>query len=271
MYELTAPNVLVTHCRHDERYTIQAERTAVATLYTWASRGDLPHPTLNHVPSWPTPFHTADGPNKKPKHTGIHTPAQEAQHQQDARRKARTLHDEHTIPCIGAPPSRVSDARHNCTIIGIITDCLNPAASLADTVWISEGHSHTRAVERLNNIEPLKLQRAAGPFAVHITQYGINNPRCEHHDPPCSTPCNSPLRQPLPAPTITGNMYLGTVPGDPGIYILPNGSREHAILLHRVDSLAPLECPHQNTNTNTSQGKNGRRRQLRGKTPTNAL
>ena len=238
VYELTAPNILVTRRRHDERYTIQAEGAAATTLYTWATRGDLPHPTLHHAPSWPTPFHTADRPNKKPKHTGVHTHAQEAQHRHEARRKARTLHDDHTIPRIGAPPARVSDTTHNRTITGITTDCLNPAASRADAVWISEGRSHTRAVARLHNIQPHKLQRAVGPFAVHVTPYGIHHPRCEHHDPPCSTPCTSPLRQPLPAPTITGNMYLGTVPGDPGIYILPNRSREHAIPLHGVESLA---------------------------------
>ena len=118
------------------------------------------------------------------------------------------------------------------------TSSPNPAASRADAVWISEGRSQTRTVARLNNIRPHKLQRAVGPFAVHITPYGINHARCEHYDPPCSTPCISPLRQPLPAPTITGNMYLGTVPGDLGIYILPNRSREHAIPLHGVDSLA---------------------------------
>ena len=46
VYELTTPNVLVTHRQHDERYTIQAEGTAAATLYTWKTRGDLPHPTI---------------------------------------------------------------------------------------------------------------------------------------------------------------------------------------------------------------------------------
>ena len=238
VYELTAPNVLVTPRRHDERYTIQAEGAAPATLYTWATLGDLPHPTLHHAPSWPTPFHTADRPNKKPKHTGMHTPAQEAQQRHDARRKARTLHDDHTIPRISAPPARVSDATHNRTITGIITDCLNPAASRTDAVWIGEGRSLTRAVARLHNIQPHKLERAVGPFAVHVDPYGIDNPQCEHHDPPRSTPCTSPLRQPLPAPIITGNMYLGTVPGDQGIYILPNRSREHAIPLRGVESLA---------------------------------
>ena len=238
VYELTPPNVLVTRRRHDERYTIQAEGAAATTLYTWATREDLPHPTLHHAPSWPTPFHTADRPNKKPKHTGVHTPAQEARHRHNARRKARALHDDHTIPRIGAPPARVSDTGHNRTITGITTDFLNPAASRADAVWISEGRSHTRAVARLHNIQPHKLQRTVGPFAVHVTPYGIDHPWCEHHDPPCSTPCTSPLRQPVPAPTITGNMYLGTVLGDPGIYILPNRSREHAIPLHGVESLA---------------------------------
>ena len=154
MYELTAPDVLVTRRRHHERYTIQAEGAAAATLYTSATRGDLPHPTLHHTPSWPTPFHTADRPNKKAKHTGMDTPAQEAQHRHDARHKARTLHDDHTIPRISAPPARVSDATHNRTITGIITDCLNQAASRADAVWISEGRSHTRAVARLHNIQP---------------------------------------------------------------------------------------------------------------------
>ena len=161
VYELTAPNVLVTRRRHDERYTIQAEGAAAATLYTWATRKHLPHPTLHHAPSWPTPFHTADRHNKKPRHTGMHSPAQEAQHRHDARRKARTLHDDHTIPRIRAPPARVSDATHNCTITGVITDCLNAAASRADAVWISEGRSHTRAVARLHNI----LKRYREPMA----------------------------------------------------------------------------------------------------------
>ena len=165
-------------------------------------------------------------------------PAQEAQHRHDARRKARTLHIDHTIPHISAPPARVSDATHNRTITGIITDCLNPAASRADAVWISEGRSHTRAVARLHNIQPHKLQHAVGPFAVQVTPYGIDHRRCEHHAPSCSAPCTSPPRQPLPAPTITGNMYLGTVPGDPSIYNLPNRSRKNAITLHGVESLA---------------------------------
>ena len=171
----------------------------------------------------------------------MHTPTQQAQHRHDARRKARILHDDHTIPRISAPPARVSDTTHDRTITGIITDCLNPAAARADAVWISEERSRTRAVARHNSIGPHKLQRAVGPFAVHITPYGINHPWCEHHDPPCSAPCTSPLHQPLPAP-ITGNMYLDTIPGDPGIYILPNRSREHAIPLHGVESLA-LEAP----------------------------
>ena len=269
VYELKAPKDLVTCRRHDERYTIQAEGVAATTLYTWATRGVLPQPTLDDAPSLPTPFHTADHPNKKLKHTGVHTPAQEAPHRHDAGRKDRTLHDDHTIPRISAPPARVSDATNNRTIAGIITDYLSPAASRADAVWISEERSHTQAVARLNNIQPHKLQRAVGLFAVHMTPYGIDHPRCEHHDLPCSTPCTSLLRQPLPAPTITGNMYLGTVPGDPGIYILPKGSREHFIPLHGVES-SPWDRAHQNTNSSTSRGTNGRRRQTGEKRPTNA-
>ena len=165
VYELTAPNVLVTHRRHDERYTIQAEGAAATTLYTWTTQGDLSHPTLHHAPSWPTPFHTADRPNKKPKHKGVHTHAQEAQHRHDARRKARSPHDDHTIPRISAFPARVSDATHKHTITDIITDCLNPAASRADAVWISERRSHKRAVARLNNIQPHKIQRAVRPVS----------------------------------------------------------------------------------------------------------
>ena len=238
VYELTADNVLVIHRRRDRRYTIRVEGTAATTPYAWTTQEDPPHPTLHHATSWPTPFHTADRTNKKPKHTGVHIPTQEAQHRHDARRKAQSLHDDHTTPRISSPPARVSDATHNRTITGIITDCLNPSVSRADAVWISEGRSHTRAVARLNNIQQDNLQRAVRPFAVHITPYGINHPRCEHHDPPCSTPCTSPLRQRLRAPTVTGSMYLNTVPGDPGIYILPNRSRELAIPLHRVESLA---------------------------------
>ena len=56
-----------------------------------------------------------------------------------------------------------------------MTDCLSPAASRTDAVWISEGRSHTRAVARLNDIRPHKLQRAVGPFAVHINPCGIDH------------------------------------------------------------------------------------------------
>ena len=167
VYELAAPNVLLTHRQHDVRYTIQAEGAAATTLYTWVTWGHLPHPTVNRAPSWPNPFHTADRPNKKPKHGGVHAPTQEAQYRHDARRKARTLHNDHTIPRISAPPTRVSNATHNYTITGIITDCLSPPASQAGAVWMSGGRSHTRAVAGLNNILPHKLQRAVGPFAVH--------------------------------------------------------------------------------------------------------
>ena len=178
------------------------------------------------------------------------TPVKKAQHRHDARRKARTLHDDHNIPRISAPPTIVSDTIHNRTITGIITDCLSPAASRADAVWISEGRSHTRAVAPLNDIQPHKLQHAVGSFVVHVTSYDVDHSWCEHHNPPCSIPCTSPLCQPLPAPTITGNMYLGTVPGDPSIYILLNRSRKHAIPLHGVGSLAlgPPPPKHQQEN-----------------------
>ena len=179
----------------------------------------------------------APGPNKKPKQAGLQTRAQEAQHRDEAQSRARTVHDDPTIPRIGNFHTRVSDAIHNRTITGIIVDCLSLVASRADAVWISEGRSQTQAVARLDDIQPHKLQRAVGPFAVHITPYGIDHSRCAHHDPPCFNPCNSALRQPLAAPTISGSMYLDTVPGDPGIYILPIWSREHAVSLHRVESL----------------------------------
>ena len=249
VYELTPPNILVTHRRHDERYTIQAEGTATTTLHTWTTPGDLSQPTPHHVPSWPTPLHTADHLNKKLKNAGVHTPAKEAQHRHDARRKARTLHDAHTIPRISAPPRKSvrchlqpHDNSHHHGLP-------EPSGVTSRRRVDQRRRSHTRAVAHLNNIQPHKLQHAVRPFAIHITPYGINHTQYEHHDPPCSTPCTSPLRQPLPAPTITGNMYLGTVPGDPGMYILPNRCREHAIPLHGVESLAlappPPKHPHQ--------------------------
>ena len=124
---------------------------------------------------------------------------------------------------------------------------VGPSSCIVKGAILSSRRYLPTYLARLHNIQPHKLQRAVGPFAVHVTLYGINHPRCEHHDPPCSTPCTSPLRQPLPAPTITGNMYLGTVPGDPGIYILPNRSREHTMPLHGVESLAlgPPPSKHQ--------------------------
>ena len=190
VYELTAPSVLVTHSRHDERYTIQAEETAATTLYTWTTRGDLPHPTLHHAASWPNSFHTADRPNQKPKHTGVHTPTKEAQHRHNARRQARTLHDDHTIPCISPPPARIFDANHNRTITGIITNSLNPAASQADAVWISEGRSHTRAVARPN---PTNYSAPSDPSPY-------TSPHTASTTPDVSTmTCPAPTRAPCPS------------------------------------------------------------------------
>ena len=53
VYELTAPNILVTHRQHAEGYSIQAEGSTAASLYTWATRGD---PT-RHPPSHPLLAH----------------------------------------------------------------------------------------------------------------------------------------------------------------------------------------------------------------------
>ena len=142
--------------------------------------GNTEVPPKPHPPSRPflaRPFYTADRPNKKLKHTGIQTCAREAQRRHDAGRKARTLHDDDTILRISAFPTRVSDAGYNRTITGISTDCLNLAASRADAVCTSEGRSHTRAVARLHDIQPHKLQRAVGPLAAHLTLYAINHPR----------------------------------------------------------------------------------------------
>ena len=103
VYELTAPNVLVTRRRHDERYTIQAEGAAAASLYTWATRGDLPHPTLNQAPSWPIPFHTADRPTRSP-NTQVYTPPPKRP-STDTMRGARPAPSTTTTPSpASAPP-----------------------------------------------------------------------------------------------------------------------------------------------------------------------
>ena len=149
------------------------------------------------------------------------------------------LHDRVHLPTyLGAPSNQGVQYHPQPHDHGHHHGLPEPGASRVDAVSISEGRSHTRAVMRPNDLQPHKRQHAVGPFGVHITPYGIDDSCCEHHEPPCSNPCLSPLRQPLPAPAISGNMYLGTVPGDPGINILPNWSREHAIPLHGLQSLA---------------------------------
>ena len=51
-----------------------------------------------------------------------------------------------------APPTGVSDTTQARTVAGIMTGWLNPAGSRADAMCISNGHAHTRAVARLNDI-----------------------------------------------------------------------------------------------------------------------
>ena len=59
--ELTAPNVLITHRRHDERYTMKARGTAATTLYTWPTWGTSYNPPSITPPPGPPPStrHTA--------------------------------------------------------------------------------------------------------------------------------------------------------------------------------------------------------------------
>ena len=91
VYELTAPNVLVTHRQHDERYTIKSEGTATTTLYTWATRGDLPHLALHHTPCWPTPFHKQTAPTRNPSTPREYTPTPK-------KPNTDTMHDERPAP-----------------------------------------------------------------------------------------------------------------------------------------------------------------------------
>ena len=101
VYELTAPNVLVTRCRNDERYTIQAEGAVVTTLYTWATRGNLPHPTT--PPPGPPPS-TQETAHTKSPNTQVCTPPPRRP-STDTKRGARPAPSTTTTPSpASAPP-----------------------------------------------------------------------------------------------------------------------------------------------------------------------
>ena len=198
----------------------------MTTLYTWETWGVLPHPTLLHA-------------------TNSRPPQQEAQTRRRTHLRARGPTPTRRTTQLPHPPGRPHHPVHGRRPHKGVRRQPQPhnhghqhGLPGADAVLITQKRTNARVVARLNYTQPHKLKRTVGPFAVYITPHGIDQPRFEHHNPPYSTPCSSSLHQTLPARTISGIMYLGTVPGDPGIYILPSRSRKHAMPLHRVESLA---------------------------------
>ena len=127
-----------------------------------------------------------------------------------------------------------------------IPDCLNPAALRADAGWISEGRSHTRAVARLHNIQPHKLQRAVGPFAVHDIPYGIHQPgvstMTRPAPPHAPRPCANRCRPPPSRATCTWAPYRGT-----RVYTSCPTGPENTPSPSTEWSPSPWDRPHQNT------------------------
>ena len=117
---------------------------------------------------------------------------------------------------------------------GIIRRALHHDIDRDQATWIDQGSVSIRVGEWLNNLNPQKLRRVAGPYILYPVPHGMDDhcPGLRPGDPPCGHPCPHALFQPLPPqPAPLPGIYLNTVTGVKGVYLTAGDTTGQAVLL----------------------------------------
>ena len=232
-YTIPTSNILVTYGetrKSTYRLLTDTEGTAY-TVYTWARYGDLPAPIWNPEPSWHQPLHGRRVPRQGIKPTGggatgTHGAPPPPHIINSALASA-------SMPLIHTGCPTPDDAAHRRTW-GTIRRALHDDINRDQATWIDQGSITIRVGGWLNNLNPKKLRRVAGPYILYPVLHGMDDhcPGLRPGDPPCGHPCPHALFQPLPpqpAP-LPGN-YLNTVTGAKGVYLTTGDTTGQAIPL----------------------------------------
>ena len=124
---------------------------------------------------------------------------------------------------------------------GTIRRALHHDIDRDQATWIDQGLLTIRVRGCLNNLNPQKLRRVAGPYILYPVPHGTDDhcPGLRPGDPPCRHRCPHALFQPLPPQSAPlPGIYLNTVTGAKGVYLTAGDTTGQAIPLDQVHHMA---------------------------------
>ena len=144
------------------------------------------------------------------------------------------------MPLIHTGCPTLDDTTHH-RMWGTIRRALHHNIDQDQTTWLDQGSVTIRTEGWLNNLNPQKLRRVAGPYILYPVPSGMDDhcPGLRPGDPPRGHPCPHALFQPLPPqPAPLPGIYLNAVAGAKGVYLTSGDTAGQAIPLGQVHHMA---------------------------------
>ena len=235
-YTVPTSNIFVTYDEaRTSTYRLLANTEGKAyTVYTWARYGDLPAPIWHPVPSWHQPLHERCVPRQGIKPVGSNATGANGNPPPNIVNSALA---NARMPLIHTGCPSLHDTTHRRTW-GTIRRALHHDIDQDQATWLDQGSVTIRAGGGLNNLNPQKLRRVAGPYILYPVHHGMNDhcPGLRPGDPPCGHPCSHALLQPLPPqPAPLPGVYLNAVAGAKGVYLTAGDTAGQVVPLCRVN------------------------------------
>ena len=219
-------------------YRLLADTEGTAyTVYTLARYGERPFPIWHPEPSWHQPLH-----GRRVPHQGIKPVGSNAigAHGNPPPNIINSGLANTRMPLIQTGCPIADDTTHRRTW-GIIRRALHHDIDREQATWIDRGFVTIRAGGWLNNLNPQKLRRLAGPYILYPVPHSMDDhfPGLRPGDPPCGHPCPHALLQSLPPqpPPLPG-IYLNTVTGAKGLDLTAGDTTGQAVPLDEVHHMA---------------------------------
>ena len=142
------------------------------------------------------------------------------------------------MPLIHTGCPTADDTTHRRTW-GTIRRALRHDIDRDQATWMDEDSVTIRVGGWLNNLNPGKLHRVAGPYVLYPLPHIMDDhcPALRPGDPPCGHPCPHALFKPLaPQPAPFPGIYLNTVTGAKGVYLTAGDTTSQAVHPPHVQS-----------------------------------
>ena len=169
-------------------YRLLADTEGTAyTVYTWARYGDLPAPIWHPDPSWHQPLHGRRVPRQGIKPVGSNATRGHGNPPPNIINSALA---NARMPVIHTRCPTPDDTTHRRTW-GTIRRALHHDIDRDQAIWIDQGSVSIMAGGWLNNLNPQKLSRVAGPYILYPVPHSMDDycPGLRPGDPPCGHPC----------------------------------------------------------------------------------